>query len=460
MSHRFALRVRLLTLLLCLGFIVSACSPAAPTPAAAEPTNPPSAGEASEEAPVQTEQPVEAPAEISGTLRVGIWGSPEDIDTQTSALEAYKSTHPNVDIQYESIPGDFAAAYQNAVASGIPYDVMVPGNWLVQGYAAKGLLLDLTPLMERDGISRDDFYASAFDALSYQDRVYAMPMGLHVEVVYYNKDMFDQAGLAYPKSDWTWDEMIEVADQLTIRDDSGNVTQWGVDIWQSANEWAAYLFQNDTWFMTEDGKCNLTDPKVQEVFQNFYDIIHTHKVQPSVADLQELSRDQMFLQGKLAMLGGAHWMAIRIAEDAPDLNYDVAPLPRLAGKEPASVLNVHGWGIFKETQYPEAAWDLVKYLSTSWPKPQMGLIPASKEAAEGPLFLEDPREPEGVQFFLESASWPKNGVVPNDPNAGAWYASYMDPALQAYIAGTLTWEQVVAETCEKAEVEYNKPVNP
>ncbi|QNU26215.1 ABC transporter substrate-binding protein [Geobacillus zalihae] len=171
----------------------------------------------------------------------------------------------------------------------------------------------------------------------------------------YNKDLFDKAGVPYPKDDWTWEDFLEAAKKLT-KVENGKIVQFGIENFYT-NE---LLVENGGGFVSPDGKKVIIDsPESIEAIQFGRDLIHKYHVQPTSAQSQGMTN--MFLAGKAAMrlLGPWDW-----ADTAKNANFrwDVVPMP--AGKAgnvaAASYLPI---GISKGTKHPEEAWKLLKFLT-------------------------------------------------------------------------------------------------
>ena len=152
-----------------------------------------------------------------------MWGGPPDIDTYEAAIANYREAFPDVEIELVDAAGCGAsyAACKTLIAGGTMADVFVPGSWNYNAMANDGVLEDLTPLIESDpDLALEDFHPVTVEAVtSLRDgQVVGLPMGFNIQSLWYNKDMFDAAGLAYPPSDgdYTWDDVRDWATQLTL----------------------------------------------------------------------------------------------------------------------------------------------------------------------------------------------------------------------------------------------------
>lgn len=364
-----------------------------------------------------------AQSEVSGKLTIMVWGTPTDVNSIETAIGQFKELNPEVEI--EVMVGDcgvsFGACKPLVAADSMP-DVFVPGIWTYNAFVNAGLLEKLDSFIERDELNPADFLPVAWDAMLAQEdgSVYALPMGLNVQSLYYNKDMFDAAGLDYPPADgdYTWHDVREWAKKLTL-DKNGNnaespdfdpdkIVQWGVYLRHT--EPIMLAFGGSTMSLPDRKKCNIEHPDSIRALQFYQDVLYQDHTAVTPRDEQEEEGYLRWIGGTVAMQMGSHEQTTIRNDRNPDLNYDIAPLPKeKAGN--ATFTQFHMWSIWKNSQNKEAAWALVKYLATDGSVGDfgtiMGLIPAYKDLAYGPAFLGAPNEPEHLkEGQLDPLSWP------------------------------------------------------
>ncbi len=348
----------------------------------------------------------------SGQLTVFMWGGPPDIDTYEAAIANYREAFPDVEIDLIDAGGcgaDYAAC-KTLIAGGTMADVFVPGSWNYNAMANDGVLEDLTPLIESDpDLALEDFHPVTVEAVtSLRDgQVVGLPMGFNIQSLWYNKDMFDAAGLAYPPSDgdYTWDDVRDWATQLTL-DGDGNtpasadfdparIDQWGFYnhfVWPWGNGYDPILFAFGGSAMTlpDRQSCNLEHPDSVRAWQFIQDLMWTdHSTMKPDAHAEQVG----FLRwvgGQVAMQQGSFEQAKLVDDQNPGLNYDIAPLPRGdAGN--ATVIQVHMWSIFSGSANKDLAWHLVSWIATEGSVGDFGsimtLIPAYQDFAQGEYFV-------------------------------------------------------------------------
>jgi multiple sugar transport system substrate-binding protein len=206
-------------------------------------------------------------------------------------------------------------------------------------------------------------------------------------VIYYNTKMFKDAGIEPPKEDWTWDDFLAIAKQLTSGSGADAVYGFGIaNFFFGLTPW---FLTNGTYQLTDDwSDSNLNDPKVLEAAKFVHDLVHVHKVSPAV---EGANTDQLFTAGKLAMSAWGHWpIQGFLANNFRD--FDVQYWPRKTAG--TSVHGVGGWSIATASKQKPLAWELIKELTskaTIEASAQAGVaIPARRSVAEGSAFLQFP----------------------------------------------------------------------
>jgi multiple sugar transport system substrate-binding protein len=220
------------------------------------------------------------------------WGGGAKVTAFENCAADYKKQYPNVDIELIAIPGPYNSKVLGMIAAGDPPDVLNINSDLT--IALEGQLLDLTERMEDLGYfdKKDGLWESWFNLLAsdgYYERgepLYQAPLGTGSDVLAYNKDMFDAAGVAYPTEDWTWEkDFLEAAKKLT-RDGKYGITAL---IWRGNAMLIplAKSFGGDVYDMK-----NLQfvgdNPKTVAAYQFAQDLIYKHRVHPTPAQEEAL----------------------------------------------------------------------------------------------------------------------------------------------------------------------------
>lgn len=431
----------LLTLLLAVA--ISACAPAAPGAA-----------------PATSEEPAaaEAPAAEEGvtTITWAFWGSPEEAASHERVGEAFMAEHPEIKIEFYNEPwGDYFTKVETLWASGdsaaIP-DVLF--LWPTPKYAAQGVLENLDPFIEQSGYNLDDYWPALLESASYEGSVYGFPRDISVEALYYNKDMFDEAGIAYPDDTWTWDDLRSAAEQLTIKDASGRVERYGLAM--EAGKWQLWVGQNGGSSlddMRNPSSCTLGDPAAMDALTFFADLMNDGFAMRD-ADLSQAGGDAgVFSSGQAAMI---IQNSSRVsAFNAAGLNYDVAVVPIPEGGQRSASAGGAAWVMSAASDNKDAAWTFLSWLQSTDGGQRLytesgEIFPALRSVAESDAFLNQEAAPANRQAFLTEGENAKVGRFGYFPE---W--SEIDSIIGAELSKVWTGEaqpaDVVPAACEQVD---------
>ena len=195
--------------------ILAACAPVSPGGGAA-PAASTGGGEAAAAGPV--------------TITWALWGSPEEVASHQRVADAFMQAHPEIKVEIWNQPwDDYFTKIQALWASGDTKVIPdVAFLWPTPRYAAEGVLENLDPYIEQSGYNLDDYWPGLLESAKYNGSVYGFPRDIESNIIYYSKDIFDAAGVAYPTNDWTWDDFLAAADKLTQKDANGNTTVYAL----------------------------------------------------------------------------------------------------------------------------------------------------------------------------------------------------------------------------------------
>ncbi|KIL42503.1 hypothetical protein SD70_01035 [Gordoniibacillus kamchatkensis] len=291
---------------------------------------------------------------------------------QKEMIAGFQEKNPNVKINLIIVPEDQVdQKAQTMIAGGDVPDVFVT-NWGFSGFSTyKDQLLDLAPYIKKDPDSVKGIGDDIMNVYRSGDKTYGIPIVALGSYLFYNKDLFDQAGISYPPTDWndkswTWDKMVEVAKKLTKNMDNAQKRVFGVydELFpQTADAW---LFGGD-YFKPEAYKTNMmgeptvSDEGVRRGIQAHLDLIQKYKVHPSTADLNSISAIGVpFLTGQVAMHmkhGGGFWV-----NKPAKFRWGVAALPYTVENRRTTMF-IDSVNILKATKHPDEAWAFVRHIT-------------------------------------------------------------------------------------------------
>lgn len=237
-----------------------------------------------------------------------------------------------------------------------------------------GILMDLTPYAEQYGFSVENTYPALRDALMVDGRQYRFPCNVWANCVVYNKAVFDDHGVPYPRDDWTWTEWIEVCRQLLQSPSRAGEKHFAFANWNNI-WWFGELYINKGGrYFSEDGlTCLLDSEKALWAIQFYYDAIYKHEVVPSAAQLASLSAQggwgsgwlSIFSNGKVGMIIIGRWYLCQV-EYFPQMKGKLGAvrLPHVEGREPTGLCDTRAAGINAMSPHKDAALKFLQYLAS------------------------------------------------------------------------------------------------
>jgi multiple sugar transport system substrate-binding protein len=319
------------------------------------------------------------------TLRLDDWSSGDRVDYMNQVLDAFMEENPCISVVTEpSVSDDANTRRLTQILSGTAPDLIGVGESWIPLYSEAGAFLDLTPYLEgENGFDPAEvFYEEVFNQGFYRDVPYAVAKDYSTSAFYINTSLFEAAGLPLPEAGWTWDDALDIALELTVDAngnnanspdfDPENIVQYGMDIindgwWRG---YQSYLYSWDAHTISEDGTTTqgyLNSEEAVAAWEFYRDLVFEHHVAPSATEIGSVEggRVQMFQDGQIAIgitFHGPWWQDV--LNQTPDLEWAVVPLPAGPNGTQESAVMWMGWGINANTEHPEEAWQLLRYLTT------------------------------------------------------------------------------------------------
>ncbi|AWY99323.1 ABC transporter substrate-binding protein [Blautia argi] len=287
-------------------------------------------------------------------------------------------------------------------------------------YMSNDMLLDLTDkIAESDKIDPENYPEDIWGLYTYEDKYFAVPKDVDTIALWYNKAMFDEAGLAYPTADWTWDDVTEAAKKLTKPDGS----QYGLVLRNDNNQAGYYnmVYDNGGYIINDDKtKSGWDDPKTIEAMEMLEGWIKDG-VMPPLEVMSENGEDVLFQSGKVAMVPQGSWMVAAYRDNEYTAkNCDLVELPKSAttGRR-VSLYNGLGWAAAANGEHTEEAWQLIEYLGSEKAQKKQAELGVTMSAYNG-----------------TSDAWAKSA----DFNLQAYINMMEDMEIRPYSKTTVTWE--------------------
>lgn len=285
---------------------------------------------------------------------------PDHIKDLEKMIAAFEKENPKIKVKYETcLYDDYFTKLQTLAASKTLPDVFEINYENFVNYASKGSLLDLSGVISNDKSFDPSVYdKTSYDAYKYQGKQYGLVEKFSTCLLFYNKDLFDKAGVAYPNENWTWQDELAAAQKLT--DTKKGI--WGTyspiqfyEFYKTIAQNGGSMFSDDMKTVTINSKQNV------ETLQWMIDKINKYHVTPTDAEMSGQKNEDMFKAGKIAMLRTGTWM-FSYFKDAP-FKWDVT-------LEPGNTQKAHhffseGVAISKDTKQAEAAWKWAKFFTSN-----------------------------------------------------------------------------------------------
>lgn len=232
----------------------------------------------------------------------------------------------------------------------------------VPSYVGNGWLEPLDRLVERDGVDLSHFTGAMLDSFLYRDSLWAIPVFANIDMIVYNKDLFDEAGVPYPPErwgdpTWTWDAMIAKAQQLTKLDSRGRFEQIGLSI--GTSWYLPWRFGTD--WVDENEEPLTETPEFIAFLREMRRIVTELRVNPKPGETLAGVSDP-FLTGRCAMARASLALIARYAHPESGLRFGVAPWPLINGKTFA-IVEANGLGMFKASDQKEGAWEFLRWIA-------------------------------------------------------------------------------------------------
>lgn len=434
----------LLVLIIVFAMLLSACAvPVAPAaPAAPSAGTVPAAG---------SEAAAPATGAVS-TVTWAFWGSPDEAASHERVGAAFMAVHPEIKIEYWNQPwDDYFTKIQALWASGDSATIPdIAFLWPTPQYAAEGVLENLDPYIAKSGYNLEDYWPGLLESAKYKGSVYGLPRDIEVNVLYYNKDLFDAAGVAYPTDKWTWDDLKAAAEKLTKKDASGNTQTYAFAA--EGGKFFKWVEQNGGQVLDDfvnPSKCTLGEPKALAGVQFFADMLNNgYAMRP--ADLSQAGGDQaVFQSGQAAMI--LQNTSRVSAFNAAKMNYDVATAPIPADGVRWNPAGGAAWVMSAGSDNKDAAWTFLSWLQSADGGEKLytqagEIFPALQSVATSPVFMTD-QPPANKQAIITEAGASGVGAFGYFPEWGELDGSILEPGLDLVWSGEKTAAEQVPVVC-------------
>ncbi|MBW5425027.1 extracellular solute-binding protein [Streptomyces sp. BG9H] len=366
------------------------------------------------------------------------WAAPGEVKAVNASIERFEELHPNIEV--ESTGNVTDATINQALRAGGDKAPDVVSSFTTNNvgqYCDSGMWVDLDPFMKKTGVEKEKvFPKTLLDYTSYEGNQCALPLLADAFGMYYNKDAFKEAGIKRPPR--TMSEFKRAAAKLTVRSGEDSYERVGYmpnfRLYQGSPD--RLFAQWGPRYFDADGTSRLAEEPAT------YDFLKTSRqladAQGGFDDLErfrltfgdEMSNQNAFLTGKLAMHLDGEWRGLMLKDAKADFDWGVAPLP-----VPDDQADTYGRGFITGTvagiahssKHQNAAWELVRFLTTNTDQVvdfanDIHNVPSTYAALDSPRLDADPR----FRTFFKILENKHSKALPPSTNGGSFVVSLMD----------------------------------
>lgn len=360
-------------------------------------------------------------------------------ETLANMVAAFEAEYPNIKVEVETIGySDYFTQMQTRVAGGTAPDCYELNIENFAAYASKGMLAEIT------GVDVSGLNDTALGAFNVGGKQFGLPESFSNVVLIYNKDLFDRAGVAYPTSDWTQDDLQAAAEAIRALDENT------FGIWQpiTYNEFFKVVAQYGGALLNEDKtEFTINSPENLKAAQTLVDRVLVSNVQPNTAQQGGMGDWDMFMSGRLGMIPTGIWAFQTFTENC-DFDWDIAVEPGSTQKATHFFSNCVVMN--PETEHPEEVATWLAWLASSTASADIRLaagwdLPALKDLSALSSYLEI-TPPDNREAVFESLDYL---VMPPVIEDYALMSDIISQKLAAAADGTIT----VQEALDQAQAE-------
>ncbi|CAM4475259.1 MAG: sugar ABC transporter substrate-binding protein [Paenibacillus macerans] len=359
-------------------------------------------------------------------LKFATWGNPAQLELYKGLTDTFTQQHPNIEVQIDTIPFADYQQKMSVLAAGreLP-DIAWVSERMVPQFMANDILADVSDIVQDEAFDSADIIPSTLELFRQDGKLYGLPFSTPPSVVFYNEDLFKQAGLSTPnelaeKGEWTWEKFEEAAKAIKTSAASPNV--YGANFFRDWKTWiilASYSWSNGSGpFNPEMTEYTWNDQYGVETLEMLKRMMFTDGSHPKAGEQVN------FESGQIGMIFD-NYSFVSKAREIQNFKWSIAPMPA-GSKGSVPMMGQAGYVLFKDGKHPEEAKELLKFL-------------AGKEGVQKTsAFFVPPR-----QSVLNSEEFLN---VEGNPDAGHIKQAVIDEMPKAVVQpGHIRWQNIDTE---------------
>jgi multiple sugar transport system substrate-binding protein len=357
------------------------------------------------------------PEDETTRITVMVSGDAEEIEAYRAVVTAFDRSQPEIDA--ELLPfadrDDLIVRLSTSIAGGEPPDLFLMNYRYYAQFTARDALEPVGPYLQMsEAFSAEDFFQTSMTPFQWDGEQMCLPQNVSSLVVYYNADLFADAGLPLPAEGWTWNDMVQSAEALTHGDGGDGAAEvYGLGVDPEIIRLAPFIWSNGGTLVDDEADPTRFDFDAPAVtaMQRFLDLRSVHGVTPTDVEAESEDFETRFLNGRLGMLMESR-RVVPTLRTITSFRWDVAPVPILS--EPTSVLHADAYCITEGSDAKDASWRFVEF--ALGPEGQRitaeagRTVPSLRSVADSDAFLDPAALPEHSEVFLDQI--PRLRAVP------------------------------------------------
>lgn len=288
------------------------------------------------------------------------------MENYEAVLNLFNDTHDDIEVVIQNVYGEDWSYYDQVLRTGllsgeIP-DIIDISVIFRDKMINEGLLMDLMPFAKKSGLDFNLYFQNQFEGLNVDGALYGIPSGAMLMGVFINKDLFKEAGVPIPSTNWEdtwkWEDFEYAAKKIKALSSKDNPI-YGMSMSYTIGWILPFLMSNESSFLSEQNEtCTAFLPPAIEAFSFINKLMFEHKVSPDIMQLLAKQQYQFFIDGNLGMTVDGNWW-MEGFNNSVEFNWSIVPMP--IGKTAATGMYVDCWAIPSASTNGEAAFEVLKF---------------------------------------------------------------------------------------------------
>lgn len=296
------------------------------------------------------------------TVTYMTWDSGPGIEITKPIIAAFEEENPGIKVELQSVPQGYDDKVLTAHAAGDTPDGLL--MWNTSQWAEAGIVQDLNPYISRDNYDMDQYLPVTRSWAEYKGGIYGLPKDFTPRAMYYNKNVFDEAGVAYPEAGWTFDDFVNVAKAINNNKTGADARYGYVAIPGHTYALQAFIWSNGGDLCSPDGTTAsgyINSTAVVEVVE-WYKTLFDLSISTGTMDAYQNLGQNEFQSGIVALMDNGMWPVSTYEADT-SLSFGIVapPIPK-AGGTISPIIHSSTWSMFAKAENKDEVWEFIKYI--------------------------------------------------------------------------------------------------